>query len=126
MRFLRLPPSGFPLWARTLFLTMPKTYLTNTLLSTQYPDMTPSTVTPTDRWNGPEGRLWAEEVERFDRMGEPLLSALMAAAALQPGERVLDIGSGAGATTRAAAAAVGPRGSVIGIDPSTPLVALAR
>ena len=88
--------------------------------------MATTTASPTDRWNGPEGRLWAQEADRFDRMTAPLLTALMDAAALTPGERVLDVGSGAGATTRAAASAVGPRGGVTGIDPSTPLVALAR
>jgi arsenite methyltransferase len=37
-------------------------------------------------------------------------------AALQPGERVVDLGSGSGMDTFIAAAKVGPRGSVIGVD----------
>jgi SAM-dependent methyltransferase len=85
-----------------------------------------TTTTRTDRWNGPEGRLWAAEHERFDRMGAPLERALLEVAALRPGERVLDIGCGAGATTLAAAWEVAPNGRATGIDRSTPLAALAR
>ena len=41
---------------------------------------------------------------------------------LKPGERVLDIGSGAGITTIAASALVGETGEVVGADISAPLV----
>jgi SAM-dependent methyltransferase len=85
-----------------------------------------ATISPCDRWNGPEGQLWVDEHERFDRMGEPLEAALIRAAALRPGARVLDVGCGSGSVTRAAAFEVGPTGSVTGIDCSTPLAALAR
>eukprot|EP00887_Chlorella_sp_A99_P000740 scaffold5.g740.t1 len=46
----------------------------------------------------------------------PLAEAVMAAAALAPGERVLDVGAGTGLVALAAAAAVGPEGSVVGVD----------
>ena len=47
-------------------------------------------------------------------------------AALQPGEMVLDLGSGAGVDCFLAAQAVGPSGSVIGIDMTPEMVARAE
>src|SRR5690349_1653522 len=44
----------------------------------------------------------------------------------QPGERVLDVGSGPGFLVASLADAVGPGGSVHGVDPSAPMNALAR
>ncbi len=55
----------------------------------------------------------------------PAQDALLAAAALQPGERVLDVACGTGLVTLAAAAAVGPAGEVIGTDISEAMVARA-
>jgi ubiquinone/menaquinone biosynthesis C-methylase UbiE len=49
---------------------------------------------------------------------------LVEAAALQLGERVLDVGCGRGATLIPASAAVGPMGRVVGIDLSDEMVAL--
>ena len=49
-----------------------------------------------------------------------------AIAALSPGERVLDLGSGAGFDSFLAARAVGPTGSVIGVDMTPDMLALAR
>jgi Methylase involved in ubiquinone/menaquinone biosynthesis len=45
---------------------------------------------------------------------------------LRPGERVLDIGSGPGQQTSEMAAAVGASGSVLGIDTSESMIAIAR
>jgi SAM-dependent methyltransferase len=45
---------------------------------------------------------------------------------LSQGERVLDVGCGSGVVTRAIAQRVGPGGTVVGIDSSPALVALAR
>ena len=49
-----------------------------------------------------------------------------ALASLQPGEVVLDLGSGAGFDVFIAAAKVGPTGQAIGIDMTRPMVARAR
>jgi arsenite methyltransferase len=49
-----------------------------------------------------------------------------AALSLQPGEDVLDIGSGPGLLAYEMAADVGPGGSVLGIDPSESMLAIAR
>lgn len=58
--------------------------------------------------------------------GVRLHQSLVAWASLMPGERVLDIGCGAGATTREAALAVGPDGTVIGIDACSEAIDAAR
>lgn len=48
--------------------------------------------------------------------------ALLAAAALAPGEQVLDVACGTGLVSFAAARAVGPRGKVLGVDLSARMV----
>ena len=45
--------------------------------------------------------------------------------AAQPGERILDIGSGPGLLALELAAAVGPDGAVSGLDPSDAMLAIA-
>jgi ubiquinone/menaquinone biosynthesis C-methylase UbiE len=54
---------------------------------------------------------------------EPAAADLVAAAGLRPGQRVLDVGCGRGANLFAAAAAVGPAGSVVGTDLAPAMVA---
>ncbi len=49
-----------------------------------------------------------------------------AALSLQPGERVLDIGSGPGFLTAEMAREVGPGGRVAGVDPSDSMIAMGR
>jgi len=51
---------------------------------------------------------------------------VLALLAPQPGERVLDIGSGHGFLVASLADAVGPGGGVHGLDPSTPMNTVAR
>ncbi len=59
-----------------------------------------------------------------DTMFAPL--ARLLAAQARPGERVLDVGCGAGATTRALADAVAPDGQATGADISVALIDAAR
>ncbi len=55
----------------------------------------------------------------------PVSEELFAAAALQPGESVLDIGCGTGPTTRQAAELVGPTGRAVGTDLSSTMIEAA-
>src|SRR5438874_10542830 len=79
-----------------------------------------------EAWDGPEGEHWATHHARFDATIRPHHRALMPAAAIAQGERVLDIGCGNGLTSRDAARAVGPAGSVLGVDLSGPMLARAE
>ena len=79
-----------------------------------------------EAWDGPEGEYWATHQARFDATIEPHHERLMTAAAIKPGERVLDIGCGNGRTSRDAARATGPTGSVLGVDLSGPMLARAE
>ncbi len=76
-------------------------------------------------WNGHEGRHWAQNRDRWDAVNAGFNEPLLAAAAIGPCDRVVDIGCGAGATTRLAARrAVG--GRALGLDLSAPMLARAR
>jgi len=83
----------------------------------------------------PTGRAWAEDlgyppelanvpdsaVESFAGVANPWTMGR-----LSPGERVLDLGSGAGTDSLVAAQMVGPEGSVTGIDMTPEMLAKAR
>jgi SAM-dependent methyltransferase len=76
-------------------------------------------------WNGPQGRRWITMQERMDRVFEAATMAAVDAAGVQPGERVLDVGCGCGATVLALAARVGAEGRVLGVDISEPMLGRA-
>ncbi len=72
-------------------------------------------------WAGEMGAKWLANLERFEGMIAPIGEALLNQAEFNPGERVLDIGCGGGATTIAIAKAVSPSGYALGIDISPDL-----
>ncbi|MFJ1948090.1 class I SAM-dependent methyltransferase [Streptomyces albidoflavus] len=76
-------------------------------------------------WNGPEGVHWAAHQDRWNAVNDGFNAPLLDAARLTATGRVLDIGCGAGRTTRLAARRV-PRGSALGLDLSGPMLAEAR
>jgi SAM-dependent methyltransferase len=86
---------------------------------------TPSTPASFD-WTGRSGEVWRDNQSRLDRMLAPYGAAAIAAASPAPGERVLDVGCGSGATSLELAARVSPSGSVLGLDISETLLSRAR
>ena len=90
-----------------------------------------------ERWNGEGGQQWIANRERHLREHQRLLPHLFGAAAISPGDLVLDVGCGCGETTIAAAQAAsgtpgsgtdkpGPGGSALGLDLSAPMLEVAR
>ena len=77
-------------------------------------------------WNGVAGEHWAAEQENTDRLIRAFGEAALQAANARPGERVLDVGCGCGDTSLELARAVGAQGSVLGLDVSAPMLAVAR
>lgn len=77
-------------------------------------------------WAGEMGARWLASLDRFEGMIAPIGAALLAQADYQPGERVLDLGCGGGATTLAIDAAVGLEGAALGLDVAPMLVERAR
>jgi SAM-dependent methyltransferase len=83
----------------------------------------------------PTGRAWAEDLgypEELAAVPEAAVESFAGVAnpwelgRLAPGDRVLDLGCGAGTDTLVAAQMVGPEGWVIGIDMTLEMLAKAR
>jgi arsenite methyltransferase len=83
----------------------------------------------------PTGRAWAKDLgypEELARVPESAAESFAGVAnpfslgRLEPGEHVLDLGSGAGTDSLVAAQMVGPTGSVKGIDMTPEMLARAR
>lgn len=90
-------------------------------------DSTPVAPTNADQssaWNGPEGANWATHSTRRVDDGD-LVGPLLAAAAIEPTERVLDVGCGTGELTRLAAREA-HRGTALGIDLAAQMIDVAR
>jgi SAM-dependent methyltransferase len=83
----------------------------------------------------PTGRTWAEDLQYPPELGEVPDTAVESFAGvanpfslgrLRAGERVLDLGCGAGTDSLVAAQMVGPEGGVVGIDMTSAMLARAR
>jgi arsenite methyltransferase len=83
----------------------------------------------------PTGRAWAEDLDYPDELSSVPETAVESYAGvanpfslgrLSPGERVLDLGCGAGTDTLVAAQMVTPEGHVTGIDMTSEMLAKAR
>src|ERR1700747_1141934 len=77
-------------------------------------------------WNDQSGERWGAHQARLDAMGAGFGQAAIEAAAPATGERVLDVGCGAGASSLALAARVGAGGQVLGVVISETPICRAR
>lgn len=85
----------------------------------------PSNAGQLQAWDGDEGRFWAAHAAQFEKAVAAYDRHFLEAAAIEAGDRVLDIGCGTGATTRdAARRAAG--GWALGVDLSSRMIEVAR
>ena len=70
-------------------------------------------------------RVASEYSRVIERLAGPLADRAVELADLRPGQRVLDVGTGTGLAALRAADAVGPAGSVVGIDLSNGMLGVA-
>jgi SAM-dependent methyltransferase len=77
-------------------------------------------------WNGAGGDHWVKRQELTDLVLAPVAELALARAAARPGERVIDVGCGCGATTEALVERVAPGGTVLAADVSAPMLGRAQ
>lgn len=75
-------------------------------------------------WDGPEGKQWAENADRYETTSRHHRARLLDTALVSPGEAVLDIGCGTGGLTIEVARRAAP-GAVRGVDLSAAMLELA-
>ncbi len=76
-------------------------------------------------WSSVAGPKWTDHQEHQDEVLRPVSDRLVAAAAPKPGERIIDVGCGCGATTIEFGNRVAPGGEVLGLDISEPMLGRA-
>jgi SAM-dependent methyltransferase len=74
-----------------------------------------------DYWNGVAGQRWRDRQDHQDEVLKPVSGRLITVADPKPGEKVIDVGCGCGATTIDFAQRVAPGGDI-----SEPMLARAR
>jgi SAM-dependent methyltransferase len=79
-----------------------------------------------EHWDGNGSLHWVEYQEQHDAFVAPFDAHLLAAAGIAGRDRVLDVGCGCGATTRAAARAAADGGDATGVDLSGAMLERAR
>jgi SAM-dependent methyltransferase len=77
-------------------------------------------------WNEVAGPRWVALQPMLDAQISPLGERAMEAAGVGAGERVLDVGCGCGQSSLQLAERAGPRGPVLGVDVSAPMLARAQ
>jgi SAM-dependent methyltransferase len=77
-------------------------------------------------WNASAGDHWAANHERYDDLLGGYGRAAISALDVEADEHVLDVGCGAGGMTLDIARLLAPRGTVVGIDLSHQMIAVAR
>ena len=82
----------------------------------------PQNAAQIELWNGPTAQRWMRLQKPIDDYLRPFADAAIRALAPQPGERIVDIGCGAGDTTLSLAERVQGHGYVLGVDISRPLL----
>ena len=76
-------------------------------------------------WNEQKGDLWVRLQPRIDAMLAPFGEKAIATLGPGPGDSVLEIGCGTGATTLALAGRIGPTGRILAADISRPMLRTA-
>lgn len=71
------------------------------------------------------GERWLAQLNQFEGMINPIGQVLIDRAAFRAGERVVDVGCGAGGTSIDIARKVAPHGAVVGVDISPQLIEAA-
>jgi protein-tyrosine-phosphatase/SAM-dependent methyltransferase len=79
-------------------------------------------VSETEAWTTDRATRWIAMTDAIEGQLAPVSDVLFPAAALRPGERVLDVGCGTGPATRLAAELVAPGGTVVAVDVSTEMI----
>ena len=79
-----------------------------------------------DYWSSESGVKWITFEQELDVVFEAVNTALIQRAAPEPGEKVLDIGCGTGATTRAFSPHLVPNGRITALDISEPLISQSK
>lgn len=89
------------------------------------PVVAPGNTEMANAWDGTEGAYWAANADQYDQGIAAYQRRFLDAAAITDPDRVLDIGCGAGQTTREAAR-LAPSGFALGVDLSSEMLEHAR